>query len=212
MPTNPGDACSASWLRGNMATGWSGEVESAMDKSRPSVCLIRSVRDLPEAGRCWPDVRSAASGAGFTSETFQGWSRETSSGRNLSATKRPSSVSSALVDDAHTPAAELLDDAVARNGLTDHVVDVLTAANPSAAAGQCSVGRSECRTRTGLLLERACCSAFAACSSDWRVWKALCVTRAIRTSLFIRSRCIARSNPFESPDHNIQLRCSFSQT
>jgi hypothetical protein len=29
--------------------------------------------------------------------------------------------------DAHTTAAELLDDAVARNGLTDHVFDVLTA-------------------------------------------------------------------------------------
>jgi hypothetical protein len=28
-----------------MATGWCGEVERAMDKWRPTVCLIRSVRD-----------------------------------------------------------------------------------------------------------------------------------------------------------------------
>jgi len=32
-------------IPGNIATAWRGEVESAMDKSRPFLCLTRSVRD-----------------------------------------------------------------------------------------------------------------------------------------------------------------------
>ena len=46
--------------------------------------------------------------------------------------------------------ANLLDDAVVRNGLTDHVVDVLTAASPSGAAGRRSGGRSESDRMWGL--------------------------------------------------------------
>ena len=55
-----------------------------------------------------------------------------------------------LVNDAHTAAAELFDDAVARNGLTDHVVYALTAAIPSGAAGLRSAGRNASRPRMGL--------------------------------------------------------------
>src|SRR5438094_7545763 len=43
-----------------------------------------------------------------------------SSGRNLSATRRPSLVILSLVDHTHPAATQLLDDAVVRNGLPDH--------------------------------------------------------------------------------------------
>ncbi len=45
----------------------------------------------------------------------------TSSGRNFRATKRSSSRVLGLVDDTHPAAAELLDDAVVRDGLADHL-------------------------------------------------------------------------------------------
>ena len=44
----------------------------------------------------------------------------TSSGRNLRATKRPSSCVLGLVDDTHPATAEFLDDTVVRDGLADH--------------------------------------------------------------------------------------------
>ena len=49
-----------------------------------------------------------------------GGSRATSSGKNLRATKRCTRVFS-FVDDAHPPAAQLLDDAVVRDGLADEL-------------------------------------------------------------------------------------------
>ena len=45
--------------------------------------------------------------------------RGNSCGRNFSATKRSSRVSSSLVHDTHTAATELFDDAVMRDGLAD---------------------------------------------------------------------------------------------
>ena len=48
----------------------------------------------------------------------------TSSGRNFSATKRSKRGVLGLVDHAHTAAAQLLDDAVVRDGLANHGVEV----------------------------------------------------------------------------------------
>ena len=54
-------------------------------------------------------------------ETGQGLeSLATSSGRNFRATKRWRRSVLSLVDHAHATAAELLDDAVVRDGLADH--------------------------------------------------------------------------------------------
>jgi hypothetical protein len=49
-----------------------------------------------------------------------------------------------LIDDTHA-AADVLDNAVVRNSLVDHVIDVLIAAAPSGAAGRRSGDRSEFR-------------------------------------------------------------------
>ena len=43
-----------------------------------------------------------------------------SSGRNFSATKRPRRGVLGLINDAHSAAADFLDDAVMRDGLADH--------------------------------------------------------------------------------------------
>ena len=56
-----------------------------------------------------------------------------------------------LVDHTHPAAAQFLDDAVVRNGLADHVIEVVTAAAPSGAAGRRSAGRSA-KCQTGNLL------------------------------------------------------------
>ena len=47
------------------------------------------------------------------------------SGRNLSATKRPSFGVLGLVDDTHTAAAKFLDDTIVRDGLADHWAEIL---------------------------------------------------------------------------------------
>src|ERR1700746_1597351 len=55
-----------------------------------------------------------------------------------------------FVDNAHTTSPDLFEDAVVRDGLANHVVDVITvaAAVPSGAAGRHNVGQSASRTRT----------------------------------------------------------------
>ena len=70
--------------------------------------------------RCWDDSGRTRPGLRAESGPRACGSLATSSGRNFRATKRPSFSVLGFVDHAHAAAAELLDDAVVRDGLADH--------------------------------------------------------------------------------------------
>src|SRR5712692_863518 len=66
----------------------------------------------------WLSADAALASRRKRSSDCRSWA--TFSGRNFSATKRSSRVSSAFVHDAHAAAAELLDNAVMRDHLANH--------------------------------------------------------------------------------------------
>ena len=76
----------------------------------------------------------------------------TSSGRNFSATKRCKPRVFSLVDHTHPAAAQLLDDAVMRDGLSDHRREANTGLQwVGARLGEVNAGRGQAAGRVGIL-------------------------------------------------------------